>query len=135
MNREQRQAEIARLRVEYREALAIPSALDGNIAPAQVGRMGRHQRKRYDRLLSEKFAITGVIQELSKSDAQLDREATANAKIDAESRISRIDSRSVFLASIGTSRKTGKMKLAYQRELDKMAAERAELVVLLTEVA
>jgi hypothetical protein len=124
MNTE-RQAEIARLREEHRDALATPLASEGGVSPYQIHRMSKAQRGKWDRLRMERMDVEAKIRELQRSDEEIERERQRAEKRAAESRANQLRSQIEFWnrRGIGVSLKTGKLKPTFRKMIAEAQCE------------
>lgn len=121
-----RDAEIAKLREENKDALAVPLVSEGGISAVQIGRMGQRERAQWDERRMRRMDVESKIRDLSRSDEEI---AAADRKVqerDVSNRLLQIDRRLQDFEQVGKG-KNGKLKPTYQREADKLLAEKAAL--------
>jgi ribosomal protein S18 len=126
MNFESRQAEIKRLQDENKEILATPLMSEGSISPMQVGLMSDRQKKKWQDNAQKKMRIESQIRLLNRSDEEILTSEEWELKKKVNGRIEQIDNMVEIMSRfIG---KRGKILPKYQREIDKMQAEKEQLI-------
>lgn len=116
----ERQAEIARLRAENRDALATPLMSEGGLSPAQLGRMSKRQREQYSTRAQRRMIVEAQIRDLSRSDeviANEERENEEKARQEQIERLRRSAKNLRDLAALGMSTRK------FSRAAEKIEAE------------
>jgi ribosomal protein S18 len=126
MNFEERQVEIKRLQDENKQILATPLMSEGSISPMQVGLMSERQKRKWQDNAQKKMMIESQIRLLNRSDEEIRTSEEWELKKKVNGRIEQIDNMVEIMSRfIG---KRGKILPKYQREIDKMQAEKEQLI-------
>ncbi|MBS3735364.1 MAG: ParB N-terminal domain-containing protein [Phycisphaerae bacterium] len=128
MDADERAEKIARLRRENRESLATPLMSEGGLAPAELGRMSRRQHEKYVKNAQKRMAVEAQIRELQKSDAELRADQKARSASKDRGRLAQLNRWIDDLGRVGISRKTGKLRPKYAKQIEAASKERAELL-------
>jgi hypothetical protein len=123
----ERAAEVAKLRQENVGILATPLMSEGNISPMQVGMMSDRQRAKYQDSAMQKMHIEAQIRWLESPTQELANCIAAHETRERSGRIAQLTRRIKDLERIGISRKTGKMRPTYAKEIEKSQEELATL--------
>lgn len=129
----ERQAEINRLRTEYKDVIATPLMSEGNISPDQVGMFSKREGKRWQNNAMLKMNIEARIKSLSRTDTEIETSEKVLNLNNARSRLLQIDRQIEDLASVGIG-KNGKLKPTYQRTLDIVTNEKQQIIITFPEL-
>lgn len=132
--REQRLAEIERLKKEHASVLATPLASEGSISPVQIGRMSKGQREKWQSNAQKRMDIEQQIRNLGKSDEEIAASEKRKADAARSSRISQLNAEIRFLTDVGKG-KRGTIKPKYAAKIEEAKRELSSLEGAQTETA
>lgn len=118
MSGEERKREIARLRAKYARELSTPLMSEGSISPMQVGLMSSGARARYTRDAQIRMSVESRIRLLARSDEQIAAAEAAWLVRENASKEAQLRRHLEDVQRMGVSKKTGRMRPSWQREID-----------------
>jgi len=129
-SKEERTAEIKRLKEENRAILATPLASEGSISPVQIGRFSEKQRKKWQDNAQKRMRIESRIRDLEKSDEQLQKEQVTREQKKISDRLIQVESQIKTLDGLGimTHLKNGEIKTKYKPQYEALKKERESLI-------
>lgn len=121
------EGKVGELQAELRklETLA-PRMSEGAISATQLNRMGKQQRKQYDKNMARRYEVEAEIKELQKTPEQRAKEEKAITAKKTSDRLLQIKAQIDMLQRVGIG-KRGVIKPSYQKRIDALEAERQTL--------
>ena len=129
MSKQERDAEILRLRDHHKAALATPLMSEGNISPMQAGMFSKNQKAAWQDKAQEKMAVEARIKNLSRSDEELQAEHRAQEVKKAAGEKNQIESYHKTIHGLGpmSHKANGSLKPSYQKQIEIGTARLAAL--------